>query len=268
MKNAFGGFLLLGLACGGGGGEDSGPSAPPTSSEGRLVAGFGEGGVVSSDPGEFEDEVVDLKVEVDALYIVGTRRTAVSDSGWRIEKRDRSTGALLAEASSNPSAANDTPNAMALDATSVYVVGGDRDTGDGTSQWRIEKRRRSDLGLVADFGVNGVVQRSSGEAHGVAVDAQGLYVVGHWLFLGNDGWRIERCGVQTGVAEMGLGSNYTDFIDRAKAVAIDTTWMYVAGSEGAEGGLPHLGPGMSYYGLKASIATETAEELVRCARMR
>ena len=73
-----------------------------------------------------------------AIYIAGKDSCT---SRWRVEKRDKTTGALdlsfgvNGAAISDPSA--DTPQSIVIDANAIYVAGFD---GSGGVQWRIEKR--------------------------------------------------------------------------------------------------------------------------------
>ncbi|MEK6699841.1 MAG: hypothetical protein AABZ10_12465 [Nitrospirota bacterium] len=49
-------------------------------------------------------------------------------------------GSLIWEQTNNPSASYDDPSAIAIDTSSLYVVGWDYSPGSTDSQWRIEKR--------------------------------------------------------------------------------------------------------------------------------
>jgi hypothetical protein len=88
-------------------------------------------------------------VDGTGLYVAGLE--AVPGGGaWRIEARDRSTGALVAGfgtagvVTSDPSAGSggyrETVTALAADGTSLYLAG--VDDGSGNAGWRVERRQR------------------------------------------------------------------------------------------------------------------------------
>jgi hypothetical protein len=80
------------------------------------------------------------------LYVVGHDCSpGPRDPQWRIEKRDRGTGALVSAFNgdgvvvTNPTAGiDDIPNAVAVDDSYLYVAG--YDCSSGNYGWRIEKR--------------------------------------------------------------------------------------------------------------------------------
>ena len=61
---------------------------PPVSSS--LVETFDTDGVVESDPTAGLDEIYDMALDATSIYLVGNE----TGPTWRIEKRDRVTGAL------------------------------------------------------------------------------------------------------------------------------------------------------------------------------
>jgi hypothetical protein len=141
---------------------------------------------------------------------------------------------------SNPGG-EDIANAIALDYTSMYVVGYQN----SAFNWRIEKRNLSDGAFVTGFGTNGVVIDSStnyGNApSGIVIDPAFMYVVGHDSSPGNSEWRIEKRNLSDGALVTGFGingvvtSNPSTGDDAATAVVIDSASMYVVGADSAPG---------------------------------
>ena len=112
---------------------------------GALVAGFGSGGVVTTNPSTALDGAWGVLVDAGRLYVVGEDRSpGATDAQWRLERRSLTTGALDTAFGTggvvtvNPSAGNDVANALLADATAIYVVGDD--TAPGSPRFRIEKR--------------------------------------------------------------------------------------------------------------------------------
>lgn len=146
-------------------------------------------------------------VDGTGLYAVGIdRNTTDARSEWRIEKRDLSTGMLVAgfgsggAISEHISSTDDLAAGVAVDGTGLYVVGADAKGNLGYREWRIEKRDLSTGRFVTGFGSGGAVSEqisksANGDiAYGVAIDGTGVYVVG---FDGkapgdNAEWRMEK----------------------------------------------------------------------------
>jgi hypothetical protein len=160
-----------------------------------------------------------------------------------------STGPLVPEfgtggvVTSNPSTGGDSANGIAIDSTAMYVVGHDRSP--GNPQWRIEKRSLTDGSLVPEFGAGGVVSSDPSTswdvARAIAIDSTAMYVVGYDRSPGNPQWRIEKRSLTDGSLVPGFGaagvitSNPSAGSDVARGIAIDSTAMYVVGSDGSPG---------------------------------
>ncbi len=238
-------FAITLTVCGGGGGANV-PAALPS---GSLDPGFGTGGVVVNNPSGSNDWAGPIAIDSTYMYVVGGDQTP-GNSQWRIEKRVLSTGALDAPFGTggvvvnNPSGSNEGAGDIAIDSTYMYVVGSDQSP--GNSQWRIEKRVLSTGALDASFGTGGVVVNNpsaSGDwANAIAIDSQYMYVVGtdNWI-LGSSQWRIEKRLLSTGALDASFGSSGVVVIDPsasndvAIAIAIDSTYMYVAGLDNNPG---------------------------------
>jgi hypothetical protein len=207
-------------------------------SDGSLVSAFGTNGVVS---GATTSRSIAYAAAKDAasLYVVGYD-TISGVKKWRIEKRSLATGALDAAfgtsgvVSSGTATTDAVAYGLALDANYLYIVGYDIDSS-GNREWRIEKRALADGALVTAFDSDGIIQEdpSPGDdtAYGIAVDATAVYVVGsdEEAGTGTEGWRIEKLNVTTGATLTVISEALTAVDDRANAVAIDSTYMYVVG---------------------------------------
>ncbi len=120
---------------------------------------------------------------------------------------------------------------VATDVVFMYVVG--EETG---PNWRIEKRRLLSGALVSSFDTDGIINgaAASQRAEDIAIDSTYMYVVGH-----DDGgttWRIEKRRLDTGALDTAFDSDgvITEAVGGiAQAIAIDSTYMYVVGSDAA-----------------------------------
>ena len=220
-------------------------------STGALDASFGSSGVVVNNPSGNGDGVADIAIDSQYMYVVGSDESpGLGNSQWRIEKRLLSTGALdgsfgtAGVVVNNPSANGDWANAIAIDSTYMYVAGTDNWI-PGSSQWRIEKRLLSTGALDASFGTAGVlVINPSGDndvAIAIAIDSTYMYVAGLDYIPGNGQWRIEKRLLSTGALDASfgtagvVGSNPSTSEEYAFDIAIDSQYMYVAGSDQAPG---------------------------------
>jgi hypothetical protein len=143
-------------------------------------------------------------------------------------------GDLIWSRANNPSGSFDEVSAMAKDANALYIVGYDQVP--GYTRWRIEKRNLSDGTLVNSFGPGGVVAVDTGSdagASAIAIDSTFMYVVGYDADPGYLEWRIEKRYLSDGTPDISFGtagiktSGTTTAV--ATAIAIDATYMYVAG---------------------------------------
>jgi len=209
---------------------------------------FGAGGFVTSNPSTVSDLPSEIAIDTTAMYVVGYD-SSVGSAQWRIEKRDLTDGSLVTGfgtggvVTSNPSTGLDMAMGIAIDSTAIYVVGFDH--GPGDYQWRIEKRSLTDGSLVSGFGTGGIVtgNPSTGEdeAYDIAIDSTAMYVVGRDYVPGNWEWRIEKRSLTDGSLVTGFGtggvvtSNPCTGADMAQNIAIDSTAMYVIGSDYSPG---------------------------------
>jgi hypothetical protein len=218
---------------------------------GALVTAFDGDGIATNTLAATGDERPQaIKVDSDYLYVAGYDNVP-GNVEWRIEKRNKTTGALCISgtecaaggfgvggvATTNPSANIDAIYAMAIDATYIYVAGHDRVVSAANSQWRIEKRDIVTGALVAAFDADGIVQINPNTvidwATSMVVDDTYLYIGG---FIGSTAgtWRIEKRDKGTGATTtafsdngFALSDNGSD--DRLNAFAVDGGYVYAGG---------------------------------------
>ena len=124
---------------------------------------------------------------------------------------------------------SDSANGVAVDGSGVYVVGYDHNGAGSNAEWRIEKRSLTTGALI--WAVSEHISTYYDLAHGVGVDASGVYVAG---YDGNgagstEEWRIEKRNLTTGTLIWGFSEHISSSHDYAYNVAIDGSGVYVVG---------------------------------------
>ena len=217
---------------------------------GALVAGFGSAGVVNSNPSPVSDGVWGIIADDNYIYLAGNDQSP-GDRQWRIQKHDKTTGALDAGfgsagvITSNPSAFGEHTYSITADANYLYIAGYDQSP--GYPQWRIEKRDKTTGALVTGFGSAGVVNSnpsppsSSGTVWYIIADDNYLYVAGVDMVPGNEQWRIEKRDKTTGTLVAGFGSagivnsNPSALGATAQSMTADDNYLYIAGYDQSPG---------------------------------
>lgn len=143
-----------------------------------------------------------LVLDDTALYVAGFQVVRLSDLQWRIEKRDRATGALITAFNNggvltlNLSGGRDFAEGIALDPTGLYIAGSVSSGSGSNGQWRVEKRDSVTGAPVVGFGSSGVFQENPSASEdvpaGIVADASGVYVVGQDSTPGNGQWRMQK----------------------------------------------------------------------------
>jgi hypothetical protein len=215
-------------------------------STGALVGAFGTSGVVTVNPSIRQDRINALAIDAGYIYTSSEDRTVSNtDSQWRIEKRDITTGALVGAFGtagvvlSNPTAGLDNSNTIKVDSNYVYISGADSTN---ANRWRIEKRDKTTGATVAAFGTSGVVTEDvaaagSDEIYTSVLTATDIYVAGYDSSPGNNQWRVERRNITTGALVSGFGTggvvtvNPSANQDRVYRIAADSSNLYIVGED-------------------------------------
>jgi hypothetical protein len=162
---------------------------------GDLVGSFGSGGVIQVAHTGFS-EIYTMVAGSTSFYLGGQ----VDRQSWRVAKRSKSDGQLVAgfgsggAISNDPSAGFDRVQSLAIRDDQFFVL---RIGGEGGFNRQYQRRSATTGALVASFGVDGTVGIEPPpypqEGH-IIVDDQGLYMAG-WL-EGN--WHMEKRDINTG----------------------------------------------------------------------
>jgi len=238
---------------------------------GDLITSFDSDGILTENPSGSSDQIYDMAVDVTGIYLSGAYTSAGNSDEWRIEKRDPTSGALIAAfdgdgiiTHSPPlSGSSDIAYDITIDSNYLYVAGGDFSP--GNLQWRIEKRKLSDGALCTAaacgtaFDGDGIINNDNPTTgldgpFDIAVGGNYLYIVGYdnngnCPGSCNDQWRIEKrrsdsgalctaaaCGTQFGTNGV-VTNNPTNNNENPNAVAVDVTgnYIYIAGFEATSG---------------------------------
>ncbi len=196
---------------------------------GMPVLNFGQSGVVNVDPTPSDDVANGIVTDATGVYVTGSEMICLGcDTKWYIEKRDAVNGGLVWSQNSNPSINPDGSNAIAIDATGVYICGTV-----GISffnwAWRVEKRTLNTGALI--WGHTLDVSNLGDTPYSIAVDATGVYTVGFEYSTGNQAWRIEKRDLATGTVLWAQVSDPGTADDFATAVATHPSGILVAGAD-------------------------------------
>lgn len=219
-------------------------------SDGELVSAFGVGGATSTDPSASADQIFAIATTSGAIFVAGYD-TAAGTGQWRIEKRDSTDGSFETAFGTNgtiitnPSANLDHINAIATDASYLYVAGVENTT---SGTWRIHKYDITTGALVTAFDGDGIATSTlaaSGDERPQAlqVDDNYLYIAGYDNVPGNIEWRLEKRNKTTGALCAGGGecaagafdtdgvvqTNPSSGVDAIRALALTDTHVFLAG---------------------------------------
>ena len=186
-------------------------------SDGTLVSGFGTSGVVTVNVSANDDRAWGIDQDSSYIYVVGQDATVSStNTQWRIEKRDKTTGALVSGFGTggvvqlNQTSGLDIPKEVKVDGSYVYVAGFDNT---GMGAWRIEKRDITTGALVSGFGTGGAIvtdyeATENDEIAAMVIDANNIYVGGFDYASGvtNSQSRTEKRDKTTGALVSGFGT--------------------------------------------------------------
>ncbi len=188
---------------------------------GALVATFGLGGVVTSNPSAGADVPRAVSIGgTTGTFLLAGFDSAPGDREWRLEARRLGDGALDGSfgiggvIAANPSVGADETAAIAVDPWGLYLAGSDESPGSGDTQWRTERRNPATGTLDPWFGSGGVVTSNPSPGGDAAI---GIVVWGSQVWVGgNDSgpsattagdrqWRAEKY-VSSGALDTTFGS--------------------------------------------------------------
>lgn len=224
-------------------------------SDGSPVATFGSGGVLTGPAvGQLDGIPVPWTAAVDGsfLYVAGTAPVTATDLEWRIEKRDKLSGALIpgfgtaGVVEENPTAAVDGCFGMVIDSSSMWLVGSDSLdpalASDG--RLRLEKRLLADGSLVTAFGGTGVISSNPGPGddigEDVVSDGTSLYLYARVETASSSGLfssRLEKRSLQDGSLTLtvtGAGSDPTGALP-FHHLALTGGTLFVCAGDGSAG---------------------------------
>ena len=233
---------------------------------GALVTAFGDNGVVETDPTAGHDSLTTIAVDSSYIYLAGQQAGNFIDGEvcfdmsqcWRVEKRNKTTGALVAAFDSDGVIISEFPvgygaiQSIAIDGSYLYLAGSQYDVVDGGCSagrycWRVEKRDITTGALVTAFDTNGIVHSNpeeyyDGHLQSIVIDASYIYLGGYQYEVKDGGcsaskvcWRVEKRDITTGALVTAFDTNGilqsagSGFGDYIYSMAVDATYLYVGG---------------------------------------
>jgi len=124
-------------------------------SDGSTENAFDTDGVLEINPGANDDRPLYIVVDGDYIYIGGYQSIASGNTQWRVEKRNKTTGALCSDTTNCPAGAfdgdgvynfnygsiDDQVYSLVVDGDYLFI-GGYSGIGSGNADWRLEKRHK------------------------------------------------------------------------------------------------------------------------------
>ncbi len=222
---------------------------------GALIDSFGINGFINIDPSSGTDDLFELTIDKNFIYISGFDFiNGSSNSQWHIEKRKITDGSLVTDElgkpgsgfsndgiyQNNPTTGNDGLYAMMIDDNYIYATGSDRSI-DASSQWRIEKINKTTGLLESSFGSSGVITENYGNRedriYAITVDNNYIYVTGEigWEDWATVTWRIEKRDIITGALTTNFGINgiideyLSEFTNAPSYMIQSNGYLYIVG---------------------------------------
>lgn len=201
-----------------------------------LPAFAAEGDLVwpqTENPSVQTDEAVGVALDGTYLYVSGRDYQSGVSYAWRIQRRNLSDGATTWTQRVDPTGYPDWGSGIAISGAYMYVVGG-KGSSATDLHWAVEKRNLSDGSLVWPVSVNPSIGYDIPGR--VAADASDIYIAGY----DNNGsfnpgydiqWRIEKRSQSDGSLAWAQNKNYMNLGDYANDIAVDSSGVYIVGSE-------------------------------------
>lgn len=208
------------------------------SGTGALVSGFGSSGVVTwqnSGTIAWWDAAHSVATDGTNLYVGGQDNSSVNPE-WAIQKRTVSSGALVSAfgASGRLQIPNrDAVRAILVNGSDFYDCGCNIQNG----AWIVERRSQSTGAPIAGFSAGFSPATGLAFPNALATDGTNLYVAGNY-----GQWRIEKRLLSTGALDTNFGSGGVVNVNpgsaggSAVAIAVDSTNLYVIGTDASPGG--------------------------------
>lgn len=213
------------------------------SDTGQCEVTFGSqtAGRVINNPSTGYDEAVAVDDDTNYIYSVGSDSVG-GDRQWRIEKRNKSDGALVSAFDSDgivqtdPSSGDDIATTVRVDSSYIYIGGYDASA--GNDQYRIEKRDITTGALVTAFDGDGVFVSNPGagsdQLADIDIDSSYIYLSGK---RSTNVWRYEKIDITTGAYDTGFdgdgaleSTNGSNQMTPA-ALKVDSSYIYTTGTE-------------------------------------
>ncbi len=213
-------------------------------STGSLETAFDYDGIITVNPTAGNDYGSAIAVDGNYMYCVETQTYDTGNSliEWRIEKRDKTTGALVAGFGSSgvvlSRAGTGSAFAKSILTDGTYLYIGGYDDSSGTRNWRVEKRLITTGALVTSFDSDGKLQIAGTDDYVMRMVFSGSDIV--LAGRTNDpsySWRVEKRSSSTGALVTGFGSNGVVALDPSpnnesiRGFAIYDGNIYLAGSD-------------------------------------
>lgn len=212
---------------------------------GALVSGFGNGGIVVSNPSSGLDEALAVKLDTISGYLYVGGYDGTGNNQWRIEKYRTGDGGLCTAANCGTqfglngvylldiSTGDDRISNLELDPTNTYLYVSGFDAKNTRTQWTMYKLRADSAAACTaaacgtQFGVNGLYNSDPSNRDdkiiALQVDsASGAIYIGGYESLDNSTtrtqWRIEKITLDTGAKVTAFGNNGSCFQQNTGAV--------------------------------------------------
>lgn len=182
-----------------------------------------------------------VAVDANFMYVAGARVGV--NVQWRIEKRDRTTLALVpafngtGQIDENPSAGLDEALGIAVDGNAVYTAGSNSN---GSGRWRVTKRDLTTGALDVGFNGTGIVNvnPSAGldRARSVVIDGEDLLLGGTDRIPGNQQARISKYNRSDGTLLAAFDGDGTLQLDpttggdEIEDFCVDSGYIYAVGN--------------------------------------